>query len=212
MLPLTKLIKLETVLSTEEHIKTVAQKLFMEKGFAGTTIRDIATEAETNVALVNYYFRSKDKLFEQIMKESLHKFFGILLEFFNKDIPLKEKIEWQIEEEFKFLENNSDLPLFITNELKMNSLTVFNKSTLIESFNTSLFSKQVEIAVANGDIEPITASELVFFVLSNIHYVFISKELIKSISNYDEDAYKSYIQRHKERVKSYILNYIFMGK
>ncbi len=203
---------METVLSTEEHIKTVAQKLFMEKGFAGTTIRDIATEAETNVALVNYYFRSKDRLFEQIIKESLTKFFSVVTEFFNKDIPLKEKIEWQIEKEFEFLEKNPDLPLFITNELKMNDLSIFDLKNLKSTLQASLFTKQVETAVANAEIEPITANELMTFVLSNIHYVFMSKELIKNINDYDEAGYKAYIQRHKKRVKAFIINSIFLKK
>jgi TetR/AcrR family transcriptional regulator len=198
--------------NTEEHIKTVAQKLFIEKGFAGTTIRDIACEAETNMALVNYYFRSKDKLFEKIMMETLQSFFAVLFELINKDVPLQEKIEWLIEEEFKFLKNNPDLPLFIANEMKMNKSSLFNQINIQEKIKTSLFTKQVDIAVTNGDIQPISATELMFFVLSNIQYVFISKEVIKKISDYNETEFEAYINRHKKRVKEFIIHYIFVKK
>lgn len=53
---------MEHVLTTEEKIKQAATKVFMEKGFDGTTTRDIATEANINLALLNYYFRNKQKL------------------------------------------------------------------------------------------------------------------------------------------------------
>lgn len=51
-----------------EHIITTAMKLFSEKGFAGTSIRDIASAAGVNIAMVNYYFGSKEKLFEAMIE------------------------------------------------------------------------------------------------------------------------------------------------
>ena len=58
----------EKDISTEEKILISASKVFTEKGFSGTRTRDIAEEAGINLALLNYYFRSKEKLFEQVMK------------------------------------------------------------------------------------------------------------------------------------------------
>ena len=58
----------EKEISTEEKILEAASKVFTEKGFAGTRTRDIAEHAGINLALLNYYFRSKEKLFEQVMK------------------------------------------------------------------------------------------------------------------------------------------------
>ena len=53
-------------ISTEEKIKEAARKIFHKKGYAGTRTRDIAEEAGINLALLNYYYRSKEKLFELI--------------------------------------------------------------------------------------------------------------------------------------------------
>ncbi len=64
--------------STEEKIKEAARVVFMKKGFAATRTRDIAEEAGINLALLNYYFRSKEKLFELVMFEKFQKFFGII--------------------------------------------------------------------------------------------------------------------------------------
>lgn len=52
----------------KEHIMNVAIELFAEKGFEGTSIRDLAARADVNVAMMNYYFGSKDKLFEAIVE------------------------------------------------------------------------------------------------------------------------------------------------
>ncbi len=144
------------------------------------------------------------------MKENLQRFFAVLIQIFAKDMPLKEKIEWQIEQEFAFLEKNPALPLFISNELKNTKTDIFNLKNIKETVKTSLFAKQVKVAIANKEIEPLTATELIFFVLSNIHYVFIAKEVIKNISDYDNDAYNAYIKRHKKRVKDLIINYVFI--
>ena len=66
-------------LSTEEKIKAAAKKLFTQKGFAATRTRDIAEEAGINLALLNYYFRSKEKLFELVMKENVQLFLGTMI-------------------------------------------------------------------------------------------------------------------------------------
>lgn len=50
------------------QIIEVAERLFAQKGFAGTSIRDIAQEADINVSMVSYYFGSKEKLIEALFK------------------------------------------------------------------------------------------------------------------------------------------------
>ena len=67
--------------STEEKIKEAARTVFHKKGFAATRTRDIAEEADINLALLNYYFRSKAKLFEIIMVETLQMFINGMLPF-----------------------------------------------------------------------------------------------------------------------------------
>ena len=50
--------------SAEDRIKEAAKKVFVQKGYAGARMQDIANEAKINKALLHYYFRSKDQLFE----------------------------------------------------------------------------------------------------------------------------------------------------
>src|ERR1700733_4171728 len=83
-----------TDISTEEKIKDAARKIFTKKGFLATTIRDIATEADINIASINYYFRSKEKLFEFIMDETIGRLFNKIEPVLNNEnMTIDEKIE-----------------------------------------------------------------------------------------------------------------------
>src|SRR5688572_8380530 len=79
--------------SSEQKIKTAADTVFTKKGYAATRTRDIAEEAGINLALLNYYFRSKEKLFELIMMEKLTSFFGTIVPVLNDaGLSLEQKI------------------------------------------------------------------------------------------------------------------------
>ena len=56
------------VAAFRDRVCHAAADLFAEKGFEGTSIRDLATKADVNVAMINYYFGSKEKLFECMVK------------------------------------------------------------------------------------------------------------------------------------------------
>jgi len=85
----------EKVLNTEERIKEAARRVFMKKGFKGTTSRDIAKEAGLNVALTNYYFRKKEMLFKIIFMETAHEFLDDTVNILNTPIVSLQKLEDQ---------------------------------------------------------------------------------------------------------------------
>ncbi len=70
-----------------EDILTVAEELFGEKGFDGTSVRDIAQKAGVNLAMISYYFGSKEKLLEYLIEFRAGYAYGILEEL-NKDESL----------------------------------------------------------------------------------------------------------------------------
>ncbi len=70
-----------------EHILITAERLFGERGFDGTSVRDIAQKAGVNLAMISYYFGSKEKLLEALVKFRSEYVFGIL-EDLNKEQSL----------------------------------------------------------------------------------------------------------------------------
>lgn len=103
---------------TETMILQAAEKEFLEKGYAGTRTTEIARAAGVTHAMLHYYFRTKDKLFEKIVSDKIDKLVDIFLGAVgNPQLPLKERLRDSIERHFDFLVANASLPRFIVNEL-----------------------------------------------------------------------------------------------
>lgn len=104
---------------TEEKIKEAARKLFTEKGYAATRTRDIAEAAGINLALLNYYFRSKEKLFEQIMMEKVQLLFGRIVPVVNDTTTsLENKIDHIVAIYIDMMAENPNLPIFVLSEIR----------------------------------------------------------------------------------------------
>src|ERR1700742_848899 len=90
--------------STEEKIKEAARKLFTQKGFAATRTRDIAEEAGINLALLNYYFRSKQKLFDLVMMENFRQFLqGMTVNFLDETLTMEQRVARIVSDYIDFL-------------------------------------------------------------------------------------------------------------
>ena len=108
-------------LSTEQKIKDAAAIVFQKKGFAATRTRDIAEEAGLNLALINYYYRSKKNLFDIIMEEKLRTFFRTFIPFILSEEQMPdEKIKRISKDYINLLLENPDLPLFVLNAIDTN--------------------------------------------------------------------------------------------
>jgi TetR/AcrR family transcriptional regulator len=197
-------------LSTEEHIKTMARSVFIEKGYDATSVRDIAQASDSNVALINYYFRSKEKLFNAIFEEVAIEFFGSLIHVFNQDIPLRQKFEILIEKDIEFLLKNPEIPNFMMNQLKTNDKDFFDKFLKKERLVNSLMVKQMEIAVQNGEMRNLKFYEIITLIMSNIQFLFIAKPIIAHMGSLEDTQFIELVNIHKERVKEMVLGYIFM--
>jgi AcrR family transcriptional regulator len=131
-------------LSTEEKIKEAARQVFTKKGYAATRTRDIAEAAGLNLALLNYYFRSKEKLFEIVMMEKVQALFGIIAPVINDpDTTLQEKIERMVHTYLDMLLINPDLPLFVLGELRYQPEEFARKLGVAKLLRESALVKQL---------------------------------------------------------------------
>ena len=103
--------------ATELKILAAARKVFIRKGLDGARMQEIANEAGINKALVHYYFRNKQKLFEAVFIEAFGKFLPQVSEVIMQEISLIEKIEAVVSRYIDFLQKNPYLPNFVLNEL-----------------------------------------------------------------------------------------------
>lgn len=168
--------------STEQKIKDAAQKLFTQKGFAATKTRDIAKEAGINLALLNYYFRSKEKLFEIIMRENLAQFLQVIASHFsNMSLNLEQKIEILVSTYIDMLIENPDLPLFILYEMHAGRKNEGNEGneTLkkMAKYRTAFF-KELEQAIKTGTMPKIHPLHIVSNLIGLTVFPFIARPML----------------------------------
>ena len=105
---------------TEQKIIASAEKLFYRKGKAGTSMQNIADDAGINRTLLNYYFRSKDKLFEAVFRNAMSGFVGNLAKMLHSDMSLKDYVPRMIETVIDAMLENPQIPIFVLQELSSN--------------------------------------------------------------------------------------------
>lgn len=191
----------EKLENTEEKIRQAAKKVFTAKGFSATRTRDIAEEAGINLALLNYYFRSKEKLFDLIMLESMRDFMSGLKPMLNQEsLPLEQKIELLVGNYIDLLLVQPELPLFVLNEMRLNPeklfATIDPKRTLIESH----FFKQL------GEITPKGQNPFHYLInlLGLIVFPFIAAPMLKKITDLDEANFKSLLEERRKLIPIWI--------
>ncbi len=188
-----------TEVSTEERIKDVARMIFTKKGFLATTIRDIAMEADINVASVNYYFRSKEKLFAFIMEETIQKLFNKVEPVLNdENTSLFEKIEICVGYYIDQVLENPDFPFFMVNEVMAGSSKlpiISNIKTLINSH----FAQQLRALETDGKISfhPIN---IIWNISGMIMFPFLTRPQLLQTGNFNSDEFYQLMQERKKLI------------
>lgn len=199
--------------STEEKIKEAARTVFLTKGFEGCSSREIAKAAGMNVALVNYYFRSKSQLFELIFKAALEDFMLSMIQVFSSDQSLEEKMRIFIEKEFDFLNKHPELPSFIINEMNREqgcSISVHN-AHFEKIAETGIFQECMK-AQNEGKMREISLLNITLLIMSNCQYPVMARNLMQSIHNISDEEYSKKLLNHKEYVMEMLVNYLFPKK
>jgi AcrR family transcriptional regulator len=196
----------EILQCTEQKIKEAARKVFMEKGFDGTTTRDIAEVAGINQALTNYYFRSKEKLFQLIFDDIYREYFQEIFSIMAQPLDLRTKIPLLLEAHFDLFDQNPDLPLFLLSEMRRHPglLTPPNKDRPV-----FFFLRQLQQAADEGLIRPIAPMHVLQLVMANIQFMYLSRPITTEISNWDEAAHTEFTRRHKDIVIDMLMTYLF---
>lgn len=182
--------------STEIKIKEAAHKVFLAKGFSATTIRDVAKEADSNVALVNYYYRSKKNLFNVVMLEKVQQIFGTLAPILKDETTsLHQKIDGVVDCYIDFLTKNPDLPSFILNEVRKKNFEFVSTTRVDKILLQSHFMKQLK--EKSGDINPVH-----FFIslLGLVIFPFVTKPLILQIGLANDKIFQKMMQERKELI------------
>lgn len=191
--------------TTEEKIKNAARTIFTQKGYGAARTRDIAQEAGINVALLNYYFRSKEKLFEIIMLESMQGFILSISGILNEEqTSLEEKIKILVSNYIDMLILQPNLPLFVLSELRSNPQVLIQKLNFKEKLIHSHFFVQLQQAIQEGKIPPIHPLHFIMNIMGMIIFPFVGSPILKNIGDLEEKNFNELMQQRKILIPKWI--------
>lgn len=199
-------------LSTEEKIREAAKNVFIAKGFDGCTSREIAKASGMNVALVNYYFCSKKQLFKLVFEAAMEDFMLSTVEVFKKDLSLESKMRIFIEREYEFLTLHPDIPRFILSELSRGDKCEFDHAGILEKIAHTGVLKELLDAQEKGIIRKIDLTNVMLMIMSNCHYPFMAKPLMKYLNGLTEEEYQERLTLQKQYVTEMLIGYLFIPK
>jgi len=194
--------------SKEVEILTAAKRIFQRKGMDGARMQEIADEADINKALLHYYFRNKQLLFEAVFKNAFLLLAPQLNKILNSDNSLFDKIKNFTNSYISFVMKHPYLPNFIIQELNRNPEFVIKLISQEHFPNLEKFKKQVNQDVTKGFIKPISAEQLFINIMALNLFPFIASPLIKGFLQLDDKAYHQLLENRKIEVADFIINSI----
>lgn len=186
---------------TEEKILTAAEKLFYERGYAMTHTTDIAKEAGCNQALVHYYFRSKERLFDLFFEKKVKLFVSVFLSVGNDEQRFQDKIRRKIEAHFDILRGNPRLPFLLFNEISTNNKRLEKIRKNLGDVPTNLLSNldaELNELYNKGEIQKITAVDLMMSIISLNAIMFIADPIVRVMTNSTDEEYVQLLDRRRE--------------
>lgn len=194
--------------STEEKIKIAARELFLKNGLKGTTIRKVAEKAGVNIALVNYYFRSKNKLFLAVFKEKFKKFdesgYHILVD---NSISLEERLNKYIDQYVAVFLEEPSMPIFVLSAAHFNVEIQEALASIKNDFLTkhkAELQQMLDKEFESGKYKRIDIRELSMTIVALLVFPFMAKNIMTKVGEFEHSSFEDFIEHWKNHVKNVV--------
>jgi AcrR family transcriptional regulator len=209
----TRLNMTDNYTDAQRRIIEVARELFVKKGIKETSVREIAKAADVNVAMINYYFRSKENLFATIFEEAFAVLFDRIFYLMDSDLPFFDLIRKWIYSYYDMLFEYPDLPIFVLNELAKKSYILNEKFKLRDPNQLYVkLASRIHEEEKKGTIEPVPVSDFLLNIISLSIFPFAAKPVITQFLNLSDTQYIDLIGKHKEYVADFVIRSIKVEK
>lgn len=200
--------KTENKETTEQQILEAAKTVFQAKGMDGARMQEIADEAGINKAMLHYYYRSKEVLFEAVFKSAFLLLAPQLNAVLNDDSSIEDKIKNFSFNYISFMMKHPYLPNFIIQELNRKEDFILKLKENTGFPNLEKFKEKVDSEISQGILNPIEADQLFVNIIALNIFPFLGKPLIKAFADKDEKAFKEFVEIRKTEVANFIINSI----
>lgn len=193
----------------EQTILKAAEELFIDQGFVKTTTVQIAKKAGCNSAMVHYYYRTKEQLFERIYGEKIKLVIESLTAISGSGKSLEERVAEIIDVYFDFLSRNPRLPAFMLYEAQQSpAVNEHITNRLREALGSIIAPIDAELraAASNGQIRPIQTIDLFMSVLTLCLGTFLITPVFQNVWEMSDAEYSELICRRRTEIKETILS------
>lgn len=192
----------------KNKILECAEELFLDKGFNLTSTTAIAQAAGCTQALIHYYFRTKENLFQTIFSKKLDLFINTIAMTEDESLPFTEMLKLRIIRLFDLLVENPKLPVMIFNEFIVNqnqrdSMQQLFLASCIESMKK--MEKQITEQVVLGKIRETTVMDLTLNIFSLVVSFFVYLPFLEKIGVFTEDNKKEFLEHRKNEIINIII-------
>ena len=194
--------------NTEVQILDAAKNVFQSKGMDGARMQEIADKAGINKAMLHYYYRNKQLLFEAVFNNAFSLLAPQLNTVLNDDSSIEKKIRNFTANYISFMDKHPYLPAFVIQELNRNPEFILKMKNNLGFPNIEKFKIQVNQEVKDGILKPISAEQLFMNVMALNVFPFVAKPLLMAFTNTDDEAYNELIEKRKTEVADFIINSI----
>jgi len=181
---------------TEQLIKDTAKRIFFSEGKLHATTQDIADAAGVNRTLLNYYFRTRDILFEQVATEARAEMSALIDSVLSAKLKFKDKIYQLIN---VFMDQAMQFPyreMYVVTELNRGQRVVpEEKKTKIKTF-----LNEIDIEMDKGRIRKMDPRQFCMNLFSLMAYPLITNCLNKSLYDIGEAEYLKLMKDRKQLI------------
>jgi TetR/AcrR family transcriptional regulator len=186
--------------NTEEKIIEAAESVFLEDGFTGARMQQIADRAGINKALLHYYFRSKDKLFELVFNHKMKEFIPQVNSLANDDsVPFFEKLDRFVLFYLGMLRKNPSLPLLILTTMNRNPEFVRILPRPIGQDVVALLQREI----GKGTIKAVNPHQFMLTVVGMCIFPFLARPMFKGMTGITDREYDQIIAERHLHVMQY---------
>ena len=181
---------------TEQLIKDTAKQIFFSEGKLHATTQDIADAAGVNRTLVNYYFRSRDILFELVADEARAEMSAVLDTVFSAKLEFKEKVQQLIN---VFMDQAMKFPyreMFVVTEFKRTEKTVHEE----KKHKIRQFLEEIKTEMELGRIKQMDPRHFLMNLFALMAYPLITNCLNKSLYNINDAEYLTLMKERKQLI------------
>lgn len=197
--------------NTEQAILEAAEELFLEQGFAQTTTKQIAQRAGCNQALLHYYYRTKDNLFEQIFEEKAQFIATHFLDINSTAQTLEERISQMVELHFELFRKNPRLVPFLLKEVLSDPVRVAPILDKIKQYMVKIFGKIDEALheeIEKGAARPVSTLNVILTLVSLDMAPFIIAPVLQRVLDLTDEQLDEQLDKRKPEVVEILLRQI----